>query len=173
MALRQKRLASAPSGSWRMNPAPYFPFFCVARRLKYPVFRPPRALRKEKHISWIHTPTTGRGTRCPRSYHGDRPDRPTLCAQTRGIEQDGNGPSFFWVTTYSRTTSGCCKKVKPASSEKCKRWTSIITKAPGAKPNASAARCHSLHLPAMPTWKCCAKTYFYASKVNRHRARTA
>jgi len=53
---------SVPSGIWRMNPAPYFPFFCVARRLKYPVFRPPRALRKEKHVSWIDTPTTGRGT---------------------------------------------------------------------------------------------------------------
>ena len=59
------RGTSAASGSWRINPAPYFPFFCVARRLKYPVFCPPRALRKEKHVPWIDTPTTGRGTSAP------------------------------------------------------------------------------------------------------------
>ena len=105
---------SAPSGSWRMHPAPYFPFFCVARRLKYPVFRPPRALRKEKHVSWIHTPTTGRGTSAA--------ERRKICSveannvkKVQRTDHTNFGAlhlqTYILMRRYSGRVCSCCKMV--------------------------------------------------------------
>jgi hypothetical protein len=46
---------SATSGEYAMNLLPHFPFICVIRRLKYPVFLPPHALMNEKSASYIHS----------------------------------------------------------------------------------------------------------------------